>query len=223
MSSRFFFGGKPMPQLMGTVTDGGAAGSALTLDVSSLSLQENDVLVVFLGLSGNDASFDMTGFTEVCDLSQTGPPGIEPSNLHVGYKVQGSSVDTSVDMLSSSGSQEAWAAIAMCWRSVDTSSVLSGSAQTLTEANTILADPPSITLGARDVVIACGAGASSAVAYTSSDLSDFTTSTGTNGGFGNQVTLGAGWNYRSIDPAQFGGPSDAADFSNCSCSFALKA
>lgn len=215
------------PRVASIVTGEGDGFTDAVLDVSSLGLAENDVLVVFLGHTQDaDLTFAMSGFTAVADLYANDS---YDANLHVGYKVQTSSPDSSVTLIGATSISQSWSAVAFNVRGLDTGTVLDVSAQTATAINTLLIDPPTVTPTSGKVIILSGgstASNDSSGSWTSADLSDLTVITGTSGSSLTNVVTAAGWvvhDDSAFNPAAFSPSfSDRTDACFCACTIALR-
>lgn len=212
------------PKIVATTTGTGSSSGVRTLDVSGLGLQEGDLLLVVFGFSANSETFAMTGFTEVCALSAG---STRDCHLHIGYKVQTSTPDTSVTLNSASMStSQAWAAIAYNIRDFDASNVLDVSATTATASNTGLADPPTISPASpRSLVIASASiGAINAEAISSPDLKSFTALQRDPISGSESVMLGSGFlrSSGSPNPLAFTKDSDTTQDGYCACTLALR-
>lgn len=211
--------------VIATATDQGTASGVRTLDVSGMSLQENDFLLVVFAFSEADETFAMTGFTEVCDLRANSTRDV---NLHIGYKIQTSSPDTTVTLNSASMStSQPWVALAYNVRGVDTATPLDVAATTATANNTGIADPPAITpANAGGLVIAsAAAGSSLSGTFTSPDLQNFTALNQNPAAGSEAVTFGSGLDRSAgaSNPSAFTFPSDSTQNGYCACTIALRA
>jgi len=213
----FLLVGERAIQVVSSISDSGAVTGAPTLDVSGMDLQENDVLVVVFGCTGVDETFGMTGFVNVADIYETDD---YDTNLHVGYKVQTSSPDSSVTVGPALASTQPYTVIAFNFRGVDTSNVLDVAAVTNTNGSTLNIDPGAITpVTGEYIILAGGASATdAATTYTSSSLTDIVSvSQGVSGTFSNAA---AGFSYTETNPAQFAS-SLASDNIYSSCEFII--
>lgn len=175
-----------------TSLTGGAASAPAT----------GDLILVFYSATSSVQNLGATGFTAVASLFSSDSSS---TNLFVGYKVVGGTPDTSVTLSATSASIGGAVAIQV-WRGVDTKLPLDLVAQTVVAANTILANPPSITPNTPGaVIVAGGAGAyglTTAQTYSATGLSAFRTASPTTG----RTIVGVGysaWNSGAFDPAQF--------------------
>ena len=160
-----------------SVTHDGSVGG-MTVSLTSLSLQQDDIVVVAFALASNTdrtIGVNTAGYTEEAELFAN---DTYDANLSVSWKRMGASPDTSVDVSGPGSSTHPARIIARGYRGVDTTTAMDVARTTATGTNGILVDPPSITpstSGALIVVVGCGAGAPAALStpYASSDLTDF--------------------------------------------------
>ena len=168
-----------------------------------------DIVVVYYGVATNgsneDLSFISSGYTEIADLFQNDSYA---GNLLVGYKVMGATPDTSVTCRTPT-STTSWGPVmaVMVWRGVDTDTPLDVTSTTFSSSNTLLIDPPAITpVTDGAVIISGGCGGhnhQSADTYSSSDLSNFLTLSGTQT---YKPCVGVGsyeWESGEFNPAAF--------------------
>ena len=188
-----------------------------------------DIVVVYYGVATNgsneDLSFVTAGYTETVDLFQN---DTYAANLLVGYKVMGSTPDTSVTCRTPT-STTSWGPVmaVMVWRGVDSSNPLDVTQTTSQLGNTVLLDPPAITPiteGALIISGGCGAHShQSADTYSSSDLSNFLTLSGTQT---YKPVVGVGsfeWESGTFDPLAFTfSDSTSTSFSYVACTLALR-
>ena len=160
-----------------SVTHDGSVGG-MTVSLTSLSLQQDDIVVVAFALASNTdrtIGVNTAGYTEEAELFAN---DTYDANLSVSWKRMGASPDTSVDVSGPGSSTHPARIIARGYRGVDATTAMDVARTTATGTNGILVDPPSITpstSGALIVVVGCGAGAPAALStpYASSDLTDF--------------------------------------------------
>lgn len=134
------------PTYVGSVSDTNANGNAVTLDLTGLSLQENDLVLAFIAVGADDNSNvaevgTSTGWTEIVDILSD---DVEDVSLAVYYKLMGSTPDTSFDT-ASAGTSDSIAATARAYRGVNTTTPLDVTTTTSITTNTALPNPPSIT------------------------------------------------------------------------------
>jgi hypothetical protein len=115
--------------------------------------QTGDLVVIAVAMAaGNVLSQAVTGYTEIASLYVD--DNID-TNLWVGYKVMGSTPDTTVTIPSSGSLDRAQTVAIHVWRNVEFAD-----STTLTRVNTAIPDPPSITVSEdRSVVLVVGAAA----------------------------------------------------------------
>lgn len=121
-----------------------ASGADATLRLPTM--QENDLVIVAYAIGDNDnVDFNMamvtTGYTEVADLFAN---DTQDCSLGVFWKVMGSTPDTTAIVDGLGGADAAVAAVAMAFRSVDTTTPMDVTPTTATGIDSNAADPPSI-------------------------------------------------------------------------------
>lgn len=129
------------------------------------------------------------------------------ANLDVAYKFMGASPDASTTFGPSGGAASAAANAVLVFSGVDQSTPLDVASTSALDVNNGQPNPPSITPSTAGAVVVGvgGAGFSSALTFTSSDLSGFTTAGGTDN---NSCGVGGGystWTSGAFNPAQWGG------------------
>lgn len=209
-----------------SVTHDGSVGG-MTVSLTSLSLQQDDVVVVgFLLASNTDRSIGVNtaGYTEEAELFAN---DTYDANLSVSWKRMGSTPDSSVDVSGPGSSTHPARIIARGYRGVDTTTAMDVARTTATGTNGLLVDPPSITpttSGALIVAWGCGAANAAALstAYSSSDLTDFTS-----GIVSNYYDLAYGvghksWTSGAFDAAAWTGTETATTDSRASVVLALR-
>jgi hypothetical protein len=200
-STIIYTGGRTFSRL-GNLTPEIVSLTSLTGGVASAPAA-NDLIVIAVatGSSGN-ISQAVAGYTQITSLNS---PGNDDTNLFVGYKVMGSTPDTTVTIPSTGSASDAQTVAIQVWRNAQYSTAVS----TSITADSILADPPvSSDVGAGDnsVILVIGAGAHNAgvQTYDAAYLSNFIT-IGSNDT--NDSTIGFGSIYQPIavsyDPAAF--------------------
>lgn len=205
--------------LSATTTSVNFSINGLTGGVASAPAQGDIVIVAFTIAADQQKSIIFNnGFTQLDGLYSNGTT--HDTNLRVAYKVMGSTPDTSVSITTDMYADFSYSWAVHVWRGIDTSSPLDVAVATDMSTGSSRANPPSITtITDNSVVVAIGAGASpntTAVNYTSSDLSNFRTSAvqdnnSTVIGMGSAVVSTAG----VFDPSVFGDST-----SNSVCSWA---
>ena len=208
------------------VTHDGSVGG-MTVSLTSLSLQQDDVVVVgFLLASNTDRSIGVNtaGYTEEAELFAN---DTYDANLSVSWKRMGSTPDSSVDVSGPGSSTHPARIIARGYRGVDTTTAMDVARTTATGTNGLLVDPPSITpttSGALIVAWGCGAANAAALstAYSSSDLTDFTSGIVSNS---YDLAYGVGhksWTSGAFDAAAWTGTETATTDSRASVVLALR-
>lgn len=209
-----------------SVTHDGSVGG-MTVSLTSLSLQQDDVVVVgFLLASNTDRSIGVNtaGYTEEAELFAN---DTYDANLSVSWKRMGSTPDSSVDVSGPGSSTHPARIIARGYRGVDTTTAMDVARTTATGTNGLLVDPPSITpttSGALIVAWGCGAANAAALstAYSSSDLTDFTSGIVSNF---YDLAYGVGhksWTSGAFDAAAWTGTETATTDSRASVVLALR-
>lgn len=209
-----------------SVTHDGSVGG-MTVSLTSLSLQQDDVVVVgFLLASNTDRSIGVNtaGYTEEAELFAN---DTYDANLSVSWKRMGSTPDSSVDVSGPGSSTHPARIIARGYRGVDTTTAMDVARTTATGTNGLLVDPPSITpttSGALIVAWGCGAANAAALstAYSSSDLTDFTSGIVSNV---YDIAYGVGhksWTSGAFDAAAWTGTETATTDSRASVVLALR-
>ena len=156
-------GGAPGISFIGG-TQNAAAGSAVTVDISGLGLQEGDVVLVSNAINnGNNGDMNpgvqMSGYSEIADIFGNGTTN--DLNLSVNWKVMSSSPDTSVACNSSGSASLASVCIVQAYRGVDTSTPMDVATTTANGSGAGIPNPPSITPSTSGawVVVSGGGGA----------------------------------------------------------------
>lgn len=201
-----------------TALTGGAATSAAL----------GDLVIVYYGVGASaDRTIGVTtaGYTEVAELFSN--DANFDTNLSVSYKVMGWSPDTEVTVSATGGINDAGAVVVQVWRGVDPLNPFDATYTQATGIDTVLCDPPSITPStAGAIIIAGGAGGHGAgvQTFSSSDLSNFTTTGGPNAT--NDITVGVGskiWTSGAFNPAAFTfSAADSTTYSWAAITLALR-
>ena len=130
---------------------------AYNIDLSSLSLQEGDLVIVTNGYSGNgngNPGVTTAGYAEVADLFAS---ELKEANFSVNWKLMGAVPDTSVTCRGSDNDNNGSACQAYVWRGADTTTPMDVTPATDTGLESSLFDSPSITpVTAGAVVISLG-------------------------------------------------------------------
>lgn len=219
----------------------GFPGTTSTTNVSLTSLtggfgtapEENDLVLVYYGVAAQGIADALnisvgSSFTNLSGGNAQFADGTTfDTNMATGYKIMGSTPDTSVTLSQTFNVQNAGAAVVHVFRGVDTTTPLDVTSTTASASGTLLANPPAITpVTAGAVIVAAGAGASNRAAafYSSSSLSSFRVASADDT---NDIAVGAGlfltWTSGSYDPSAFTfSTSDATSASNVSRTIALR-
>jgi hypothetical protein len=221
-----------IPQYVGGTTFA-RAGTTSTTDVSLTALTgglssapaEGDVVFIAVSCASTTLLSQIVGgYTQIASLYAN---DLFDTNLWVGYKVMGSTPDTSVTIPGSGSLDDAQTVALQVWRGLDLNDLFDVTRTTSTRIDTVLADPPSITTITNDsVLLVIGAGAhnSTTQTYGASYLDNFLT-VGANGS--NDSTIGFGSIARptpgTYDPAAFTfSVADSTSFSCAAVTIALK-
>ena len=165
-----------------------------------------------------------TGYTEIADLYQAETDGAE---LGVFLKHL-SAADTDVTLGTSGGTTNRKAGCIKVFRGVSSSTPQDVAAVTAQSANSLLANPPSITpvtVGAIVVAVGLGSHGQGSQTFSSSDLLVFLTASGNGTGEDHTVGMGhtAPWVSGAVNPAAFTfSGSDSANSAWCAVSVALR-
>jgi hypothetical protein len=121
-------------------------GANVTLDLSTLGLQQGDLVVVAYGIGDNDSlDFNMAtvsaGWNEVADLHADDTQDVD---LGVYWKLMGSTPDASVEVDGQGGTDAGVAAVAIAFRGIDQATPMDVTPTTATGIDTMHPDPPSI-------------------------------------------------------------------------------
>jgi hypothetical protein len=195
--------------------------TSLTGGIGSAPIQD-DLVIVYVGcssLASRAFTFSSATYTSIQFLYAN---GANDANLQVSRRFMTATPDTSITVSHNGLAADTIAVYISVWRGVDQTTPIDVASTTATAANTLIANPPSITpttSGAYIVAGAIGAAPSGAVqstgVYTSSDLTEFRS---VGGGTGARTSVvGAGykeWTSGAFDPAVFG-ISNITDSTNC--------
>lgn len=166
----------------------GLGNATITVDLTPLSLQSGDLVVVFIGtahISVRTCAMSSAGYTAI-GTKVDGNGSANDSSSHIFFKSMGGSPDTSVVVASSGSSGVAHVVRVRAYRSVN------GTPIDVTEvasigANTVAANPNAITpVTDNALIVAFGVGARASGptdTYASADLANFTTDQYTNGSY----------------------------------------
>lgn len=133
--------------LVGSAENSAINGGDVTVDLSGLGLQQNDLVIVAYAIGDTDLiDFDMaivspTGYTEIADLNAQDARDV---NMGVFWKLMGATPDTSVVVDGQGGTNASVAAVVLAFRGVDTTTPMDVTPTTATGLNTQQANPPSI-------------------------------------------------------------------------------
>jgi hypothetical protein len=195
----------------------------VSVTLTDLSIQENDVVVLALGADGTNnvaKNCTISGYTVVSSLFANDTRDV---TLVVQYKIMGSTPDTAFTFPASDQSLDRGGAV-FVFRNINTSTVQDATATTFTDIDQADPNPASITTATdKAIVFVAGAGVwslNNQSPYTSSDLTGFLSQTAIN------FCIGAG--YKIVDPAGAFNPAQFATFTgntgsaNAAVTMALK-
>lgn len=221
--SEGFNGGTSDRVISLTSLTGGLASQPSAGDIVIAVNTSQNALNAFVG----DAKA-ITGYTSIMYQSARTPDiNHETSIGRVSYKIMGSTPDTSLTIAGGTGDTSCAGSISLLvFRGVNqTTPIDTTLSYTLTASGTAKANPPSITASNNAMIVAGGTGAyhNGTATYTSSDLTGFITSLGSDdynviSGIGYHLSTGV-----AFDPAQFGNAADASDYTCIGFTVALKA
>lgn len=214
-------------------TTGSTLGNTTTWTVSLTSLSggtasspaADDLVIVYYGMStqSSNLSISATGYTQVTKLYVSDNYA---ANLYVGYKFMGATPDTDITLSATGDSRYAGTVAIQVWRNVDLVLPFDKATVTATGANSVLANPSSITPNTTNAIIVAGGigghGAGTQT-FSSSDLTNFLTK-GADDTYDSTVGLGyKEWTSGAFDPAAFTfSGTDSAAYSWCAVTMALR-
>lgn len=184
----------------------GSRSGTTSVSLSTLSLAQNDLVVLITGWGRSDGTPGPTtsGYTQAALLSSNTGGG--DSELYVGYKFMGSTPDTVVDVTPSPWNSAATNTIAYVWRGINTSTPLAGTTTTATGALTPVVAPAISYTGSAIVVMTTIV--DSGLTYTApSGLSKFVQQAVTPGGGASSIAVGAVYDNAYYPSVQFSGSS----------------
>jgi hypothetical protein len=174
---------------------------------SDTSPSAGDLVVVFYGTGSNTTARTISVKSSYTNLTQLIGNDTYDAHLVVGYKVMGSTPDTSVIVSGTGSTADAGVVVVHVFRGVDQTTPLDVASVSSAGANSVLCNPGPITPTTEGAwVIAGGSGAhvDGTDSYSSSDLTSFLTA-GANDTY--DVTVGVGiktdWVSGAFDPAAF--------------------
>jgi hypothetical protein len=205
---------------LGEVAGGSTANATITVDLTPLSLQQDDLVVAWDSLASNStarvAGITTSGYTDPGGVGKLTSNDTNDSASAIGYKFMGASPDASVVFGASGASGTPKRPVVRAYRGVDPTTPMDVAAIVdQANINGLLVDLPAITpvtAGALVVVFGAGARASGdTTTYTSSDLSDFTSDVQSAASFVDVVGRGHfAWTSGAFDPAAWAGATDTA-------------
>lgn len=201
-----------------------------TIDISALSIAENDVVLLGIMQAASTANQDISAsgnisgaYSEQADLYSD---DTLDTNLGVYLKKQGASVDTSITVSGLSASA-LYAYRVLVYRGVDTTTQIDVATTTATGINSDLANASSITpvtSGAKIVAFMAAAQQSSTAWTAPSNLNNFTQQTDGAGAapFGRIASGDADWTSGAFDPNAVGGGNNHSAESWAAATLALR-
>lgn len=217
---------------VGSGSDGAANAGDPSIDLTGLSLQQNDLVIVAFTEAGatGDADLDLTmttaDYTQVADLFSD---DTIQTNFAVFYKFMGATPDTTAVANGSGDAQNGAVAALQVFRGVDTTTPMDVAATTNTGTGGFSPDPPSIDWSTAGVwvVIAGGSGTTVGAGGVYTNPTGYTTnavSLAQNDT--NDATAGMGYNSSPSDPEDPGvmthSGTDSANFSWAAVTMALR-
>jgi hypothetical protein len=206
-----------------------ALNGSLTGGIASAVAAGDLVIAAFATGSAADRTLAITDGTTGYTLidSELHANDTEQTNLRVAYKFMGGTPDASTTFGPTGNIADAGAMAVYVFRGVDTSTPLDVAAVPATALNTQLANPGPITPTTAGAYIVCvGAGAREGLGdFSSSDLTDFRTQSGSNDT--NDITLGVGhkpdWASGEFNPAAWThSVGDSVNYSWAAMTIALR-
>ena len=187
---------------LGSASSSATNGGEITVDLSGLSLQEDDlVLAVWTQASngGTIGTMSTSGYTSIATVSASDTYDTE---LAASYKFMGATPDTDFVIGNTDDASASNTAVAYVFRNVDTTTPLDVAATTGSATNTVI--PPQVAITPTSsycaiVVCAGGAHTGGVQTYSSSDLTDFV-SLGSNDT--EDSTIGVGY-YQQFSAAAY--------------------
>jgi hypothetical protein len=213
------------PSYVGTVSVGQTGDGVLQLSLTSLSLQQNDLVVVIVGYgSQSDSYVSMvtSGYTELANLWGN---DIFDTNLGVFYKVMGSTPDTTVQAAAVGSAGDSQAMIVHAWRNVDPNDPIE-KIMALSDNNSAEPNPPAIITETENAaVLAIGAAGSGNGINTPTEGGDLSNYVSVAANSTRDIALAIGSIATTtpgpVDPLQFNF-NDSANFSWAAATMSLK-
>ena len=213
----------PSLTLVGSVEHFNTEDNTITLDVSSIDIQENDLIIVALKFRGNEADQDISVTNFEPDLADLFVDSSDNPDLNAGVFFKVATGDET-ELTATTNTTSSVNSIVAVFRNVKTSNPIDGSAATNTATGATLVTPPNITT-TRDksiivqVVFADGAGT----------IANFGAPVGSQ----NLIEQGASFNKLAIATSiqetlgttslnNFGGGTTATDDSSAAVTFAIR-
>ncbi len=216
--------------LVGTAW-GEGTGASYSVDLSSISIQQGDVVVVSTGFGSTTSSAPTCSGNNSGAYTGAGAHAYAndtvDTNYRMFYKVQGATPDTSLTIGRQNNAAYGGGAAVQVWRGVDISTPLDATGTPATSVNTSRGDPPSVTPTTPGAIIVAGGagnqGASgsaftvpSGLSNSVSDLSDGTTSD-----VGVWIASAA-WTSGAYNPPAWTGGIDSTSLSAAAQTIALR-
>lgn len=221
---------KPDPIFVGGTTYGYTGSSETVISLTSLtggvdtSPQKGDLVIVSIAagqLSASPVSIgsSSSGYTEI--VSDTAQDASDVA-LTISYKMMNETPDTNV-YVNGAGTNSTIAVAIHVWRNINKIDIIDTSPNVNPVLNTIIPNPPSISVSLYSIGIAVGAGGGGTQDYSSPDLENFITH-GQNSSYDSTIGMGSLTNTTvTFDPAQFSyGDADSTNYAAIGVSLSLK-
>jgi hypothetical protein len=222
---------------VGGNTNSSATGAEVTIDLTSLSggsdtsPSEGDIVVLaFHYWQDANTDYDLapttSGYTELADVHSS---DAYDGDLYVGYKVMGSTPDTSVVIPSNPDVGRVTTSLVYVWRGVDQTTPIDVTTTSTAGSNSITADPPSITPTTPGALVLAIGGASADSSSSRSltgaptGYSGFLNSVRESGETGSVAIAYKFWSGSGAeDPGAFTHGTSSTNYSWCAATVALR-
>lgn len=210
----YFLGYKTLTYVGGKLQGGNGSTSDISISLTSLtggtdsSPQAGDIVIIAAQLfNSSNLTYSLTNYTQITDLYTTASNVI--INLHVGYKIMGSTPDTTAVIFKGTQTLSYPYAVAIhVWRNFDATTPIDVTPTTTTSNSSIYVDPSALTpttSGAKIIIAGAGSGYATSPNgyYTTSYLSDFISQGYVQSTYYSSI-IGMGdipWTSGSYDPA----------------------
>ena len=223
------------PTFVGSASGSSQGNNDTVISLTSLSggsasaPVEDDIVVVCAHISDNSSPPTLAGYTTAASGSAS--DGYD-SSLVVFYKIMTGTPDTSVTIDGNGNATDGQTAVVFVFSGVDTTTPLDVTPTVSQVINTVLADPPSITVGAGGkgaVLLGIGGGAHNEGAQTYSDgASEYDTFVSIGINDSNDSTTGVGYTEVTSDGSSYNlsaftfSGTDNTSFSNVAATLVLR-